>query len=65
MTMTETNTSETPWPELDAVQNSVTLSKEELKERGRKNLVVGAALLAFVALVFFATMAKLATNFGV
>ncbi len=63
--MTETSKSEAAWPELDAVENPVTLSPDELKERGRRNLAIGGALLAFVVLIFFVTMAKLATNFGV
>lgn len=62
--MTEANNGEASWPELDAVQNSVTLSPAELKERGRKNLAIGGALLVFVVLIFFVTMARLATNFG-
>ncbi len=63
--MTEATKNDAAWPELDAMHNPVTLSKEELKQRGRKNLAVGGALLAFVVLIFFVTMAKLATNFGV
>lgn len=52
------------WPELEATQNSVSLSADEIKERNKKNMVVGLALLGFVALTFFVTIAKLATNFG-
>lgn len=63
--MTEATKNDAAWPELDAMQNPVKLSKDELKERGRKNLVVAGALLAFVVLTFFVTMAKLSTNFGV
>ncbi len=63
--MTEASKTDAAWPELDAMQNPVKLSKDELKERGRKNLVVAGALLAFVVLTFFVTMAKLSTNFGV
>lgn len=63
--MTEATKNDAAWPELDAMQNPITLSKEELKQRGRKNLAVGGALLAFVVLIFFVTMAKLSTNFGV
>ena len=62
--MTEVSKSDAVWPELEAMQHPVTLTKEELKERGRKNLAVGGALFVFVALIFFVTMAKLATNFG-
>lgn len=62
--MTETDKTGTLWPERDAVQNAVTLTAQQLKERGRRNLVIGGALLAFVVLTFFVTMAKLATNFG-
>lgn len=62
--MTDINKADTAWPELEAVENSVTVSAEELKERNKKNLVVAGALLAFVALTFFVTIAKLATNFG-
>jgi hypothetical protein len=52
------------WPELEAAQNPVSLSADEIKERNKKNVVVGLALVAFVALTFFVTIAKLATNFG-
>ena len=60
--MTEANKSADVWPELEV--ETVTLTAEQKKELGRKNLAVGAALFAFVALIFFVTMAKLATNFG-
>lgn len=60
--MTEASKSANVWPELEA--ETVTLTAEQKKELGRKNLAVGGALFVFVALIFFVTMAKLATNFG-
>lgn len=62
--MADENNREMGWPERDAMQNTVTLTADEIRERGRRNLVIGGALLAFVVLTFFVTMAKLATNFG-
>lgn len=63
--MTEASKTATPWPELEATQNAVTLTDDDRKELGKKNYVVGGALLAFAVLIFLVTMAKLATNFGV
>ena len=62
--MTENVETTKAWPELEAMQNPVSLSADDIKERNKKNMVVGLALLAFVALTFFVTIAKLATNFG-
>ena len=54
----------TGWGELDPDLDLTPLSAEAKAEQKKKNLVVGGALVAFVALVFFVTMAKLAQNFG-
>lgn len=35
------------------------LSDEEVRARGRRNVIIALALLAFVALVFVITMTKL------
>ena len=53
----------TGWGELDPNAEATPLTLEAKAELKKKNMVVGGALLAFVALVFFVTMAKLAQNF--
>ena len=55
----------TGWGELDPDVEARPLTPEEKAEQKKKNYVVGGALLAFVTLVFFVTMAKLSQNFGV
>jgi hypothetical protein len=52
------------WAEVDPTQPTVRRSAEEKKELKKKNLVVGLALLVFVGLVFFVTIAKLTANFA-
>lgn len=52
------------WGELDPDVEARALSPQEKSELKKKNYVVGAALVVFVALVFFVSIAKLSQNFG-
>ena len=52
------------WGELDPDVEAKPLTAEQKRELKKKNYVVGGALFAFVALVFFVSIAKLAQNFG-
>lgn len=46
-------------PQTDGVIDTVTLTPEELKARKRRNMWIALAIISFVVLVFFITIAKL------
>lgn len=62
--MTDDRTTMAGWGELDPDVEAKPMTAAQKAELKKKNLVIGGALLAFVALVFLVTIAKLAQNFG-
>ena len=62
--MTDNKSNTSGWAEVDPEAGVVKVTDEAKLELKKKNYVVAAALLAFVALVFFVSIAKLSQNFG-
>lgn len=62
--MSEDTHQDPGWATVDTAAGESTQSPEEKQELKKKNYVIAGALLLFVILIFFVTIAKLSSNFG-
>ena len=44
------------------MNDEIILTPEQVRARGRRNLVIALSIIAFVVLVFFVTMARMSAN---